>query len=52
MKHDDHENCGCNVTPEQVDTARRRLLAGAAATGAAAIAGSAAHASGESISTR
>ncbi|MDD9733258.1 cysteine hydrolase [Mameliella sp. AT18] len=44
MKHDDHDTCGCNVTPEQVDTARRRLLAGAAATGAAAIAGSAAHA--------
>ncbi|MDI3337964.1 cysteine hydrolase [Defluviimonas aestuarii] len=44
MKHDDHENCGCNVTREHVDMARRRLLAGAAATGVAGLAGTAVNA--------
>ncbi|WP_422370509.1 cysteine hydrolase [Hoeflea sp.] len=38
MTHDDHEHCGCNVTQERVDMARRRLLAGVAATAAGATA--------------
>jgi nicotinamidase-related amidase len=38
MKHDDHEHCGCDVTQEKVDMARRRLLAGVAATAAGATA--------------
>lgn len=38
MKHDHHETCGCDITQQHVDMARRRLLAGAAATGAAAAA--------------
>ena len=42
--HDQHQESGCNcdVTPERVDMARRRLMtraAGAAAAGAAAITG-------------
>lgn len=44
MKHDDHESCACNFTPEHVDMARRRLLAGAAATGVAGLAGTAVNA--------
>ncbi|WP_272010707.1 cysteine hydrolase [Roseovarius sp. ZX-A-9] len=45
MKNHDHPHtvaCGCDVTPERVDMARRRLMAGAAgaaAAGAAAITG-------------
>lgn len=45
MKNHDHhhtDGCGCDVTPERVDMARRRLMAGAAgaaAAGAAAITG-------------
>ena len=31
MEHEHHDSCGCDVTPERVDMARRRLLAGAAA---------------------
>ncbi len=43
--HDqDHDGCGCQVTPDRVDMARRRLLAGAAATGATALAAGAAQA--------
>lgn len=38
MTHDDHENCGCNVTQDKVDMARRKLLAGVAATAAGATA--------------
>ncbi len=44
MTHEDHKNCGCDVTPERVDMARRRLLASAAATGATALAAATAHA--------
>ncbi|WP_435312649.1 isochorismatase family protein, partial [Primorskyibacter sedentarius] len=44
MKHHDHENCGCNLTPQHVDMARRRLLAGAAASSVAAVAGASANA--------
>ncbi|WP_425100226.1 cysteine hydrolase [Tropicibacter sp. S64] len=44
MTHERHETCGCDATPERVDTARRRLLAGAAATGATALAAGAARA--------
>ncbi|WP_425071844.1 cysteine hydrolase [Sagittula sp. S175] len=43
MTHHDHDTCGCDATPERVDLARRRLLAGAAATGFTAL-GGAAHA--------
>lgn len=41
MKSEKHENCGCGTTAETVDLARRRVLAGAAATGAATLAGGA-----------
>lgn len=41
MKSDHTKNCGCDVTAEAVDLARRRVLAGAAATGAATLAGGA-----------
>lgn len=44
MTHEDHKNCGCDVTPERVDMARRRLLASAAAPGATALAAATAHA--------
>ncbi|MEN8660645.1 cysteine hydrolase [Marivita sp.] len=44
MTQDNHDTCGCTVTPEHVDMARRRLLASAAATGATALAGGTAHA--------
>ncbi|TLP46072.1 cysteine hydrolase [Cohaesibacter sp. CAU 1516] len=44
IKHDHHHECGCDVTQESVDLARRRLLAraaGAAAVGAVGMASSA-----------
>lgn len=44
MSNDDPHHsatCGCDVTPERVDLARRRLIAGAAASGAAAVAAAA-----------
>jgi len=44
MKHDDHDGCGCNITPEQVDKARRRLLTGAAAAVAGSVAVAGTHA--------
>ena len=46
-KHTHDHDCGCDVTPERVDLARRRLmtgLAGAAAVGAVAASGSSAEA--------
>ena len=42
MTQDPH--CGCGTTPERVDTARRRLMSGAAVAAAAAVAGTAASA--------
>lgn len=42
INHDQEANCGCGITPEYVDLARRRVLTGAAATataGAAALTG-------------
>ncbi|MBU3259549.1 cysteine hydrolase [Roseovarius sp. PS-C2] len=44
-KHDHGPNCGCGITPEYVDLARRRVLTGAAASataGTAAFTGGAA----------
>ena len=56
MDHDhNHEHtCGCDVTPERVDQARRRLMAGAAgaaAAGAVAVAGGAATAATDEART-
>lgn len=47
MKTEHPKGCGCDVTAESVDLARRRVLAGAAATGAAAFAGGASAATDE-----